>query len=109
MCAAVGRVIRALDIVVGIFNLRKEVLRWMDFPIVNQNDPKHFLPPWEAREKIDNHQPYLKNIVDVIPDARKNAEEKYALLREKEIDKEFSFFDSKVRSTVCCYSCRAHC
>ena len=45
MCAAVGRCIRTPYIVVGNSNPHKEVLRWMDFPIVNKNDLKHFLPP----------------------------------------------------------------
>ena len=58
--------------------------------------------------KIDKHQPSLKDILDIIPDTTKNAEEKYALLRYKETDKYFSFFDSKVQSTVCCCICRAH-
>ena len=31
------------------------------------------------------------------------------LIRDKETDKEFSLFDSKVCSTVCCYNCCAHC
>ena len=67
MCTAVGRVIRTPDIFVGKFNMCKEVLRWMDLTIFNQNYPKHFLPLHEAREKIDNHQPFLRYIVDIIP------------------------------------------
>ena len=83
MCAAVGRGIRTPDIVVVNFNLHEEVLRWMDFPIVNKNDLKHFLPPQGARKKNDNHQPSLKDLVDIIPDTQKNVEEKDVLLREK--------------------------
>ena len=45
ICAAFGRGIRTPDIVVGNFKLHEEVLRWMDFLIFNQNEPKNFLPP----------------------------------------------------------------
>ena len=61
--------IRTPDIVVEYFNLHEEVLRWMAFPIANKNNPKTFLPPQEAREKVNNHhQPSHKNFVSVIPD-----------------------------------------
>ena len=72
----------------------------MDLPIVNQNDPKHFLPPQEAREKINNNQLSLKDIVDIILDTLNNPKETDALLRDMETDKEFILFDSKVRSWV---------
>ena len=51
MCAAVGRGIRTPDMVVGKFNLHKEVLMWVYFTIVNQNQLKTFLPPQETRDK----------------------------------------------------------
>ena len=61
--------IRTPDIVVEYFNLHEEVLRWMALPIANKNNPKTFLPPQEAREKVNNHhQPSHKNFVSVIPD-----------------------------------------
>ena len=46
--------------------------------------------------------------MDIIPDTRNNAGGKYALLRDKETDKGFISFDSKVCSTVYCYSCHKH-
>ena len=51
MCEAVGWGIRTPDIVVGKFNLHKEVLMWVYFTIVNQNQLKIFLPPQETRDK----------------------------------------------------------
>ena len=69
MCAAVGRSIRTPDIVVEYFNLHEEVLRWMALTIANKNNPKTFLPPQEAREKVNNHhQPSHKHFVSIIPD-----------------------------------------
>ena len=79
MHAAVGWGIRTPDIVVGNFNLHKEVLMWVYFTIFNQNYLKTFLTPQEAR---GNHRPSLKDIVDIIPDTKNNAKEKYAILRE---------------------------
>ena len=81
----------------------------MAFPIANKNNPKTFLPPQEAREKVNNHhQPSHKNFVSVIPDTWKNAEKKDALLRDKETHEYFKlfiffiFFWSGFRNQIAC-------
>ena len=55
-----------------------------------------------------HHQQSLKDFVDIIPDTKMDDKGKGEVLRDKKTDKDFSFFDSKVHSAVCCYSWHAH-
>ena len=41
ICTYIGREVRTLDIDVGDYNLREEVLRWVEYPIIDSGDPEH--------------------------------------------------------------------
>ena len=52
ICVQIGCRIRTPDIDVGGYNLREEVLRWIDFPVNNTMEKDHFLTPEKGRTSI---------------------------------------------------------
>ena len=52
ICASIGRTPKTPNVVVQGTNLRNEMLRWIDLPVLDPYDKEHFLPPQQAREAI---------------------------------------------------------
>jgi hypothetical protein len=55
ICAKIGRGVRAPDVEVGDYNLRTEVIRYMDLPVPNPVNLIHYLSPLAARASNDNN------------------------------------------------------
>ena len=59
----IGRRIRVPDIDVGGYNLREEVLRWIDFPVNNTMEKDHFLTTEKVRTSIDANSNSLDELL----------------------------------------------
>ena len=93
----IGRSLRTLDIDVGGYNLCEEVLSWLDFPVNNPTEKDHFLTPTEGIKYIDSRNTSLDELLEMLPDSRRNAEEIRRLVDARVIDSTYNFDVSKVR------------
>ena len=79
----------------------------MTLPVANKDDTKHFLPPEEARKRIDSTNPTLKDLLIVIPNAKATTVEKKIMEESKKKDKHNTFNATKVRAVADCDVCGA--
>ena len=70
-------------------------------------DKDHFLTPEKVRTSTDANSTSLDELLEMLPDSRKNADEIMRLAKAKEIDSTFTFAASKVRAIVSCDVCNA--
>ena len=70
LCARIDRNISTPDATVGGFNLRREVIYWMDLPIPNPIDRDHFLSAAKAKEYIDSNNISFDRLKQMIPDVK---------------------------------------
>ena len=63
LCFRLERNIIAPNVKLDGYNLREEVLRWIDLRMPNSADPSHFLSPIEDREAIDNNNFSLEKLL----------------------------------------------
>ena len=101
----IGLTLRTPDIGVVGYNLREEVLRWLEFPVNNPMDKDHFLTLTEVKTYIDSNDTLLDELLEMLPDSRRNAEEITRIAEEKMIDSAYAFSASKVREMLSCGVC----
>ena len=101
----IGRRLRTQEIDVGGYNIREEFLRWLYFPVKNPMEKYNFLTPTEERKYIDSNHTALDDLLEMLPDSRRNAEEITRIAEEKMIDSAYAFSASKVREMLSCGVC----
>ena len=101
----IGRRLITLEIDVGGYKHREEVLKWLDFPVRNPMNKYHVLTPKEGRIYIDSNSTSLDELLEMLPDSRRNAEEITRIAEEKMIDSAYAFSASKVREMLSCGVC----
>ena len=75
ICVRIGRRIINPDIDLGVYNIREEVLRWIEFTVNNTMEKDHFLTPMEIITYIGSNNTSLDKILETITDSRRNAKE----------------------------------
>ena len=70
-------------------------------------DKDHFLTLTEVKTYIDSNDTLLDELLEMLPDSRRNAEGITCLTEAKLIDSAYAFAASKVRSIVSCDVCNA--
>ena len=98
----IGRRLRTQEIDVGGYNIREEFLRWLYFPVKNPMEKYNFLTPTEERKYIDSNHTALDDLLEMLPDSRRNAEEITCLAEEKVLYSSYAFAASKARATFSC-------
>ena len=101
----IGCRLRTPYIDVGGYNLREEVLRWLNFYVNNPMDKYHFLTPKEGRTYIYSKNTSLGKIMEMISDSRQNNEDISRPSEAKLIDYSYAFAISKVKEILSCYIC----
>ena len=71
ICARIGRGVRTPNIDVNGKNIRDEVLRVMDLPIIDPSNKDHFLSYDETRLYIDNKKPSVNELISNLSSANK--------------------------------------
>jgi len=69
-CKNIGRAPRTPDVIVDGKNLREEVLHFITLPVENEDDKDHYLPPSEARKKIESDGLSLEKLMSYLPDTQ---------------------------------------
>ena len=87
----IGCTLRTPYIDVGVYNLRKDVLRQLDFPVNNPMDNDHFLTPTEVKTCIGSKNTSLGDILEIIPDSRQNVKQISRLAEAKVVDSDYTF------------------
>ena len=73
-------------------------------------DKDHFLTPEKGIASIDANSTSLDELLEMLPDSKKNADEITRLVKAKEIYSTFTFVVSNVRAIVLYDVCNApHC
>ena len=103
----IGCIIRTPDIDVGGYNLRKAFLRWTDFPVNDPIDKDHFLIIKKGIILVDANSTSLNELLEMLPDSRKNTDEIMPLAKAKNSDSTLTFAASEVRAIVLCDICNA--
>ena len=67
----------------------------------------HFLTPEKGITPIDDNSTSLDELLEMLTDSRKNADEITRLAKAQEIDYNFTIAVSKVRAIVSCDICNA--
>ena len=70
-------------------------------------DKDHFLTPEKVRTSIDANSTSLDELLQMLPDSRKNADRIMRLAKAKYIDSTFTFSASKVGAIMSCDVCNA--
>ena len=107
ICANIGREPRTPSINVDGYNLREEVLDWMEFPTVNPADNDHYLGPQATRAYLKANNVPFEKLKGGLPKAKEDNEEMKAIAFAAEEDKKFKFVATKVRAIVKCDDCGA--
>ena len=67
ICVGIGREVSTPQIYVGEYNLKDEVLRWADYPIVDSSDYKHYLSAEATRDYIKHNNMTFEQLKKGIP------------------------------------------
>lgn len=86
ICGRVGRSV--LTPFASNAEIRKEVLQWVELPVVNPIDRDHFLSPDNTICYINNDNVPFEELNNVPPDAKVDSKEKLILSNSTEKDKE---------------------
>ena len=73
------------------------ILKWMKFPVNNTIDNGHSVNTKKGRTYIDSNNTSLVELLEMLPDLRRNAEDNTHLSKEKVIDPDHAFDASNVR------------
>ena len=107
ICKRIGRAVRTPTTTNG--NLRNEVTRYLDLPILDSNRKKeHFLSPELTRKYIHKNNPTFDCLMENFSDTEK-VRDVDSMKKNKEEDKENKalFVTSKLRDWIVCDSCCA--
>ena len=96
------------DISIKVKNIRGELLRWMDLPMIDPLDKDNFLSIDKTRSYIDTKGPSLEELVINLPAVKEDTIMKKRLAKGKDKDKGRIFDRSKVRMELICDGCNAH-
>lgn len=108
LCRDIGRTPRTPNATVNGYNLRDEVLRFLDLPIKNPADKDHYLSPESCRKYIDERKLSFDDIKQFIPSSKTDTENSLRMNKAKKKDKLHApFKPSEVRATVSCDHCGA--
>ena len=75
LCNRIGRNIRTPNAIVDGFNLRKEVLHWIDFPVTNPTDSNIFLLPIDMKNHVHQHECSFNQLITDFPAEKKDSKE----------------------------------
>ena len=100
----VGR-LRTPEIDIGSYNICEEVFVWIDFLVKNLMEKEHFLTTIRGRTYINSNNTSLDELLEMLPDPRRNTEEIVRPSEAKVIDSAYAYATSKVRSIMSCDVC----
>ena len=84
-------------------------MRWLGFLVNDPMDKYHFTTPEKCRTLIDGNFTSLDELLEMIPDSRKNSNDITRLNKARDIDSNLTFAASKVREIMSCDVCNAPC
>ena len=67
ICAGIGIEVKTPHIYFGGYNLRDEVLRWDEYPIVGSSNSEHYLSPEVTRDYIKHNNMTFEKLKTVLP------------------------------------------